>query len=113
LLPSDSPKHAIYLWNTISSILCPWLLIQTSRRFLKLSITLAVISDGIAVISSQIAVFSSSSVCVWSICINFRLRIAPKEEIARHKIGRTCEPGTVTAMRDDVPRKEPFQEIHC
>jgi hypothetical protein len=39
---------------------------------------------------------------MWLMFIDFRLQMAPKEEIAGLKIGRTCGPMNGTAMRDDV-----------
>ena len=58
LVPSNSQVNAVYLWNTTSSIWCPWVLAQELRRLLKFLITLTVIAGVICWISSRITVFS-------------------------------------------------------
>ena len=49
----------------------------------------------------------------WMMFVYFSIQITSKEEISWRKIGRPCGPRNITVVRDDVPRKELPQVMHC
>ena len=49
----------------------------------------------------------------WTMFVYFSFQMAPKEEIARRRIGWPCGPRNIAALRDDVHRKELPRVTHC
>ena len=50
---------------------------------------------------------------IWTMFVYFSFQIAPKEEITWHKIRWPWWLRNIAAVRDDVPRKELPQVMHC